>query len=130
MDDNDAQLDVHRRRERFGIDRRDVGPAKRARAGDGLEDHVAVRVIVIRRVIEPQPRRRRLGPRRRGGTVRVTMLVRQMRVHEPMCHREHGSRQASEQRSNERQQADGERAAHAGMYHAARRGITASECCQ
>jgi len=68
---------------------------------------MAVRVIVVRGVIQNERRRMSVGWRRhRIRAVRVLMLVREMRVHEPVRHRKHGGRKASEHRNDEGQQAN------------------------
>jgi hypothetical protein len=117
VDGYDAEPDAHRCRERSCIDRRDVQPAERARSRDGLQNQMAVRVLVIRRVIERECRRGALGRCRRLLAMLMLMLICQMNVREPVRHSDHGSRNASEQRDDERQQANGERTAHSGMYH-------------
>ena len=117
MDEHDAELDAHGRRKGDGINGRDVQPAQLPWTGDGLEDYMAVRVIVVRCVIQNERRRMSVGWRRDGiRAVLVLMLVREMRVHEPVRHRKHGSRKASEQRNNEGQQADGQGTVHTGIY--------------
>jgi len=101
VDDNDAELGAHRCGERDCIERRDIQPAELSRAGHDLEHHMTVRVIVVLSTIERERCRTVLGWSGGFEAMLVLVLVRQMRVHEPMRHREHGSRKASEQRSDE-----------------------------